>query len=515
MAIDKKVHPVGFEDNPTPNPIATQSSSTEQTNNNNMGNPDQNNYQSTYRTSTEDPLLPPPAYTSNQPAGPYNAQTTYDINRRKRSFRRAIHWTLAALAVLLLWRIFFSSGQGPTGGPYPPSSDGSPTDWAHWSNPVELPRSQWPSSSRGPYLSTTTNFTLDPYSSFFLHAKGGGYGGRVDYVLRESSSGNIEVGVETVYTAVSERDQITVVKMDDKKQGRSGVGIYTDPGRRYWNKGGVDIYVTFSLPRQTTFQVLEGDIDNLSVHFADFSPTSFLNFNLRLGNGALNFEGDITSPEVISVHNNNGRIQGRGRLTARSVEVRSSNGHVDLNEVISETSDIGSTNGRVEGTFHVSKKLALSSDNGAIDAKVYVEGKDEDDAGEKRVDVDATSSNGRVTLTYLKQDPEVLLFSTARADNGHASVRHANTFVGKVEAGTDMGHLQVSPPPPSSAASGPRRQVQSASSKSSSRVWQVTKDHKGMMGHEFYADLYWRDSPDFLGQTIVRSDMGSVDASFD
>ncbi|CAD6905355.1 unnamed protein product [Tilletia controversa] len=532
MAIDKKVHPVEFQDDPSPNAtdhLASASSG----NNANMGNnPNENSYQSIHRASNEEynsgnsDNLPPPAYAPAQPSGPWNAQASYEANRRKRNFKRAIHWTLAVLLFLLVWRVFTSSGRTSTGGPYPPSSDGSPSDWAHWSTPIELPRSKWPSNSRGPYMVTSTNFTLDPSaSSLFLHAKGPGYGGRVDYVLKESSSGNVEVGVEAVYVDVLDRDQVTVVKMEDGKQGQQGVGIYSENSRR--NFADVNLYVTFALPREKAYKTLEGDIENLSVHFADFSsgtPTTFSRLDLQLGNGAVNFEGGLIASEVISIHSKNGKVNAQGRLEAPAVEARCDNGALVLQDVASPSIDASSANAHVEGTFHISRKLVLRSDNGAVDAKVYVEKAKEDgegaDAG--RVEVDANSSNGHVTLTYLKQDADVLLFSNVKADMGHASVRHANTFVGKVELGTEMGHLDVRPPrtaASSSSSSSQRQKKQSSSSPSrsdqSARVWHVTEDHKGMMGHKLYADLYWRDSPDSLGHTSVRSEMGSVDASFD
>ncbi|KAK0525347.1 hypothetical protein OC835_005643 [Tilletia horrida] len=463
--------------------------------------------------------LPPPAYASSQPQGPWDAQHRHDAYRRKRSIRRAVHWTLAAIAVLLLWKVFFASNASSEGAPYPPASDGSPSHWAHWSEPVEIPRSEWPSTIRGPYYSTTTNFTLDPTAAtLFLHAKGTGYGGHVDYVLSESSSGKVEVGVQAVYNGIGERDRITIAKMDDSDKGRQGVGIYSERKQRNWNDGSVRIYVTFALPRRDSYQTLDTDVDNLRITVADLgSPAPiFTRFEAHSGNGALHIDGDLTATETVIIRNGNGRIQAKGRLLTPNLDSKCDNGGVIFSDVVASDADVFSGNGHVEGTFHVSHHLALNSDNGAIDAKVYVEkardsktkplagfftstssGGSNDDE-QSRVDVQAISSNGRVTLTYAAQDAAVLLSSKARSDTGHVTVRHADTFVGDVDLGTDVGHLSVRTPPTSGR-----------------RVWEVVKEHKGLIGHQLQAKLYRRDHPDALGSSTAYSDVGAVDAIFE
>jgi len=478
-----------------------------------MGNPT-TDYQSTAQSYD----LPPPAYASGSTQA--WSSTNIAAHRRKRTWRRAIHWTLTAILLLLLWRALDSAFSGSSGGrtgPYPPTADGEPTHWPDWSEPIQLPRSEWPSFSGGglfggPFYSTTTNFTLDPAAAvLFVHAQGPGYGGRVDYVVGSEGSKDVKVGVEVVYNVVASRDRLTVAKMEDKNAGRQGVGVYTEK-RGIWFRNNdlhIRVYITVALPPTSKpYHTLESDTENIAATTHDLgSRLTFTRFTSHSQNGRLSLNGGLVATEQVSLHNSNGRIEasakgGAASLITPVLEADCENGALELgNVVVSDSVSATSSNGHVQGTFHVARKLVLRSENGAVDARVYVEKNKNSSSSSSsgKVDVDATSSNGHVELTYVEQDPSVLLFSNVHSENGRASVSHAPTFTGQIELGTEVGSLHYSPP---------------SSSSSEKRIWETIEEHKGWVARKLTAKLYRKDQPDLLGSTVITSEAGSVTARF-
>ncbi|KAK0546306.1 hypothetical protein OC861_004629 [Tilletia horrida] len=519
MAIDKKVPfaqeqeqpqtannlPASSSSHPAVSSSTTNPHSYSGSSSNNMGNPHAD-YQSINRGDDESqPGLPPPSYAQSQPAGPWDAQASYDQYRRKRKWRRAVHWTIAAVLILLLWRTVSSwfSSESSTG-PYPPSSDGSPSDWAHWSSPIQIPRKEWPSSNNGPYYSTQTKFTLDPAAStLFLSAQGSYYDGSATYEVVESSAKDVEVNVEVVYASEYQRNRLTVAKMEDSKRGRQGVGIYSEDHKWQINYGQIRVNVRYALPKRSGgYKRLEADVHNLGIHVADLGtavvPT---NLAFRSHNGAVEFKGDLRATEHVELHSQNGHVSVGGELITPVLDVDSENGAVDLKSVYATTVDAHSQNGRVHGFYNVSRKLTLQSDNGAIEASVAIrkadDGKkqDDDDQRKNEVVVDARSSNGHVDIRYVSQPKDVILTSSVQSENGHAAVRHNETknFAGLVDLETMMGSLRV--------------HIDSVKG----RVWKVFEEKHGIVHRELHGKMYFDDQPDFVGSSSVRSSNGGVE----
>lgn len=111
--------------------------------------------------------------------------------------------------------------------PKPPAHEGKPGNSAHWSSPQPATGRRGGSDSR--WLSSTANFTL-PYdvdTQLFIHGLGNQYQGSLTVLADPRfEAGQVGVGVEVVWRAEDDRDELIWVGEMSQSSSRRGVGIY-------------------------------------------------------------------------------------------------------------------------------------------------------------------------------------------------------------------------------------------------------------------------------------------------